>query len=267
MRNLVILILSISLIACSTPIHQPPSHQKTSHQLPHARPAVSKQDGAPRHPKPFNYGHVRPKFEPMSRYGNPASYRVEGQRYDVMTSAKNYKKRGIASWYGTKFHKKRTSSGEDYNMYAMTAAHRTLPIPSYIRVKNLNNGRVAIVRVNDRGPFHSSRIVDLSYAAANYLGLLPKGTAPVEIQAIAPKGKHPTQVARYYIQAAAFHSPSLAKQLRTKLLHQTPAPIHIEHYQSRYIVRLGPFKNKQASQAFQNNLRRQGLKGVFSYLQ
>lgn len=113
------------------------------------------------------------------------SYRIAGHTYDVMRVGSRYKSRGIASWYGSKFHRQRTSSGERYNMYGMTAAHKTLPLSTYVRVKNLDNGRVATVRINDRGPFRSNRIIDLSYAAAKQLGV--KGTAHVEVEALRGK--------------------------------------------------------------------------------
>ena len=125
-----------------------------------------------------------PRAEPLSKYGNPESYTVYGKTYNVMPSSLGYREIGYASWYGRKFHGRRTSSGEIYDMYAMTAAHRTLPLPTYVRVRNLDNGREAIVRVNDRGPFHSDRIIDLSYAAATKLGLVEAGTAKVEVEAI-----------------------------------------------------------------------------------
>ena len=124
------------------------------------------------------------KDERVGRAGNPESYVVFGRRYHVMKTSQGFKERGYASWYGKKFHGRKTSNGEIYNMYGMTAAHKTLPIPSYVRVKNLENGREAIVRVNDRGPFHSNRIIDLSYTAAFKLGVLKKGTAKVEIEVV-----------------------------------------------------------------------------------
>ncbi|NIA01422.1 MAG: septal ring lytic transglycosylase RlpA family protein, partial [Planctomycetia bacterium] len=127
-----------------------------------------------------------PRVEPKSRYGNPASYVVLGKRYTTLASSKGYKKRGIASWYGTKFHGHRTSSGESYDMYEMSAAHKTLPLPTYARVSNLRNGRSVIVKINDRGPFHENRVIDLSYAAASRLGILGKGTGLVEVEAIDP---------------------------------------------------------------------------------
>ena len=127
-----------------------------------------------------------PKPEPRSRYGNPESYEVNGQHYYVLESSSGYFERGTASWYGEKFHGRRTSSGERYDMYAMTAAHRTLPLPTYVQVTNLRNGRSVVVRVNDRGPFHDNRLIDLSYVAAAKLDMLESGTAPVEVRAIDP---------------------------------------------------------------------------------
>ncbi len=125
-----------------------------------------------------------PRKEALNKYANRASYVVHGKRYYVLQNAKGYDKVGSASWYGTKFHGKRTSIDETYNMYSMTAASTTLPIPSYARVTNLENGRTTVVRVNDRGPFHSNRIIDLSYAAAKKLGYTGSGTAKVRVTAI-----------------------------------------------------------------------------------
>ncbi len=119
-----------------------------------------------------------------SKSGNPSSYVVLGKRYYVLDNANGFVQRGMASWYGTKFHGKRTASGEIYNMYALTAAHKTLPIPVYVQVKNLRNGRTVNVRVNDRGPFVDGRIIDLSFAAAKKLGITMAGTAKVEIRTL-----------------------------------------------------------------------------------
>ena len=125
-----------------------------------------------------------PRDEPKSRYGNRSPYTVLNKNYTVLGSAQGYVERGIASWYGTKFNGRATSSGEIYDICAFTAAHKTLPLPSFARVTNLDNGRSVIVRVNDRGPFHSGRIIDLSYAAASRLGVDKTGTARVEVRAI-----------------------------------------------------------------------------------
>jgi rare lipoprotein A len=143
------------------------------------------RDGGPRGTfNPDSVTEIEPRFEPLSPGGNPASYSVFGKQYQVMKSSVGFVQRGDASWYGTKFHGNKTSNGERYNMYAISAAHKSLPIPSYVEVTNLENGRRLIVRVNDRGPFHSGRIIDLSYAAAAKLGYADKGTAPVEIRVI-----------------------------------------------------------------------------------
>ena len=125
-----------------------------------------------------------PRREPKSRYGNRETYSVLGRTYRVMASAEGYEERGIASWYGYKFHGRHTSSRERYDMCAFTAAHKTLPLPTYVRVTNLDNGRSVVVRVNDRGPFHDGRIIDLSYAAATRLDMKRAGTARVEVRAL-----------------------------------------------------------------------------------
>jgi rare lipoprotein A len=127
-----------------------------------------------------------PKAEPRSRYGNKETYSVLGRSYRVLRSAQGYVERGTASWYGSKFHGYMTSSFEPYDMYKFSAAHKTLPLPSYARVTNLDNGKSVIVRVNDRGPFHDNRLIDLSYAAAVKIGVWPKGTGRVEVRAIDP---------------------------------------------------------------------------------
>jgi len=143
------------------------------------------RDGAEANP-PANLGSVadaEPRVEPIRSGGPNRPYEVLGRNYVPMTQDRAFKERGLASWYGRKFHGRRTASGETYDMYAMTAAHPTLPIPSYARVRNPANGREVIVRINDRGPFHPGRIVDLSYTAALKLDLL-RGVAPVELERI-----------------------------------------------------------------------------------
>jgi rare lipoprotein A len=127
---------------------------------------------------------VLPRIEPRSRRGNPPFYDVLGKRYFVLSSNVGYVERGVASWYGPGFHKVRTSTGETYDMYGMSAAHKTLPLPAYVRVTNLQNGRSVVVRVNDRGPFVGNRIIDLSYTAASKLDMLRNGTAMVEVRSL-----------------------------------------------------------------------------------
>ena len=137
-------------------------------------------------------------------------------------------------------------------------------IPCYVKIKNLDNGRVAIVKVNDRGPFHDGRVIDLSYAAAAKLGLFPKGTANVEIEALTTtKGAHP---AHYYLQAGAFASGQLAEALRNKLSKLSPSPVFIEKHQHRFLVRVGPFANKGMANNLKRTLARNGVTGSFSLL-
>ncbi len=193
---------------------------------------LSDKDQAPRRGKVDASGipDAVPKVEPKSKYGNMAFYEVFGKRYHVLDSSKGFKQKGIASWYGKKFHGKKTSSGEIYDMYAMTAAHKTLPLPTYLEVKNLKNGRKIVVRVNDRGPFHENRIVDLSHTAATKLGIIEKGTGLVEIRAINPgaysRGGAPVYTSSraskskppdFYIQVGAFSDSANAKKLKNKL--------------------------------------------------
>lgn len=151
---------------------------------------IEKVDGPPTQKPKINMAAIpnaKPRPLPYSRYGNPKSYQALGKTYHVLATGNGYDKKGIASWYGMKFHGKLTSTREPYNMYAMTAAMKTIPIPSFAQVTNLENGKQVIVKVNDRGPFKERRIIDLSYAAAWKLGMLKKGTAPVEVKIINPQ--------------------------------------------------------------------------------
>lgn len=218
-------------------------------------------DGAP--DKAFDASGIPdavPKAEPPSRYGNPDSYVVFGERYHVLGSADDFRQRGDASWYGTKFHGRRTSSGETYDMYLMTAAHKTLPLPTYVRVTNLDNDKSIIVRVNDRGPFHDGRIIDLSYAAALKLDVVSTGTAPVEIVAIDPVAFHAkdappepalaaaapleeTANAAVFIQLGAFTSADNALDLKgtLEIAGLRPVTISPQADDGLFRVRLGPF--------------------------
>lgn len=153
-----------------------------------------------------------PSPEPRSERGNPASYTVLGKTYHVADTADGYNVVGNASWYGKKFHGRSTSSGEPYDMYKLTAAHRTLPIPTYARVTRADTGRSIIVRINDRGPFHANRVIDLSYAAAVKLGIVESGTARVRVQTIYEE--MPTQVA---LQVGAYSSLSAADRVANDL--------------------------------------------------
>jgi len=166
--------LAITLSGCGTPAKRPGGYYLDDG--PGAKPPAN-LDGIP---------EAVPRAEPINR-GTSRPYVVMGRSYTPMTSHQPYQARGIATWYGRRYHGKPTASGEPYDMYAMTAAHTTLPIPSYARVTNLKNGRSVVVRVNDRGPFVDGRIIDLSYTAAHRIGVLGGGSAMVEVEAILPR--------------------------------------------------------------------------------
>jgi rare lipoprotein A len=157
-----------------------------------------------------------PRQECHPRFCNPSHYTVCGKTYKVLHNPKSYCVRGIASWYGTRFYKEKTSSGETYNMFAMTAANKTLPIPCYVRVTDLRTNHCIVVKVNDRGPFKRGRIIDLSYAAAKKLGITRTGTAPVEVTLLQP-GQSTATVANYTTAAA---NPVAASMLTTVIPHK-----------------------------------------------
>jgi len=194
------LLLAIAVTACfSTP--------------PQPTPPVTTIQPPPVAPPPAGLGGVPdavPRVEPRSRNGNPPFYEVFGKRYYVLSSSSGYWERGVASWYGPGFHKERTSTGEPYDMYGMTAAHKTLPLPAYLRVTNLQNGRSIVVRVNDRGPFVGNRIIDLSYTAAAKLDMLRNGTAMVELRSIDPAAPPAVITASAALPAAAALSAAAA---------------------------------------------------------
>lgn len=221
------------------------------------------RDSAPKNPEPITFVEHKPQNLPLSRYGNRVTYNVEGRDYDVLLSAKGYKSQGIASWYGTKFHKRLTSSGDPYDMYQLTAAHRTLPLPTYVRVKNLENGRTAIVKVNDRGPFRKDRILDLSYAAAKKLGVFDRGTARVEVEAITSS----VTPAKYYLQAGSFSSEKYAYALKNQLVRYASASrISVTRHTDSYLVRVGPFINKRDITALEQLLKSKGIRGAFAVI-
>ncbi|MAY39995.1 septal ring lytic transglycosylase RlpA family protein [Spongiibacter sp.] len=211
---------------------------------------------------PNSIADAVPQPEVIRLAGNSNPYTVLGKTYRLVDDHRGFTQRGVASWYGTKFHGQRTANGEVYSLYDMTAAHRSLPIPVYVRVKNLDNGREAVVRVNDRGPFHEDRIIDLSYAAAVKLGFAEKGTAPVEIEVIdtdniGSKDRAPD--AQYYLQVAAFSQLTSAQQLEASLSSGLPYPVMVASQQSAeraiHRVRIGPLPDYPSVQAAKQALR------------
>ena len=201
-----------------------------------------------------------PVAEPISPSGNSPTYEVYGKTYKVMNSAQGYHERGRASWYGRKFHGRKTATGELYNMFALTGAHRALPIPSYVRVTNLENGKTCIVRVNDRGPFHSDRIIDLSYAAAVKLGMLGHGEVPVELEAISPALQETTLDARY-LQVGAFQDPinavSMRENLRQEGVNQVEIRTGEEAAAPWHRVLVGPFQDRDSLESARQLLQAQ----------
>lgn len=167
-----------------------------------------------------------PRAEPRSRRGNPPFYEVFGKRYFVLPGSEGYVERGVASWYGPGFHAASTSNGERYDMHAMTAAHKTLPLPCYVQVTNLRNGRRVVVRVNDRGPFKDGRIIDLSHSAAYKLDMIRDGTTFVEVRALtpgesmSPATTAPVASSSLFVQAGAFASEDNANRLLAQLRSQ-----------------------------------------------
>lgn len=236
-----------------------------------------------------------PHWEPRSTYGNRSPYTVLGHTYRVLPSAKGYDERGIASFYGNKFHGYKTSNLENYDMYKFSAAHKTLPLPSYARVTNLANGKSVIVRINDRGPFHDNRLIDLSYAAAVKIGIWPKGTGLVEVRAIDPA--HPEQTPppvavvngqikpaaaaasrepasgasvpvlgskpAIYLQVGAFSDASNAERLAQRLRAANLGDVQVIEAQSggRTVrrVRVGPVPDAEQADAIARRIEAMGL--------
>jgi rare lipoprotein A len=252
-----------------------------------------RSDGAPlRKVNPEDIKDATPQREPITRAGNKSPYTVLGQTYVLLPSAKGYRATGIASWYGTKFHGESTANGDRYDLYGMTAAHKTLPIPTYVLVTNLENNKQAIVRVNDRGPFVSNRVIDLSYAAATKLGYADKGTAFVEVVAIdvdnwpprevpvpaptvtppllpappssgvsnsgAGSNVGPASVAgNYFVQVGAFSVRAGADQLRARLADAQQYPVSVQPTTGSpvlYRVRVGPCVNRDAAEKLRGEL-------------
>ena len=179
--------LSVALAGCSLSRRQPDQPRPGPPKTDQTRAVIPSGSNVPSPPPDvLAIPDAVPRVEPRGNRGNPAFYEVFGKRYYVMAKSDGWVERGTASWYGPGFHAASTSLGEPYDMYAMTAAHKTLPIPCYAEVTNLKNGRRVVVRINDRGPFVGDRIIDLSYTAAAKLDMLAAGTAPVEMRVLTP---------------------------------------------------------------------------------
>jgi rare lipoprotein A len=255
------------LPGCGSAPSRPPQGQRPPPPAPTSTPPV-----------PANLESIPdavPRIEPRSTRGNPVAYEVFGKRYFVLATAEGYRERGVASWYGPTFHARPTSSGEPYDMYAMTAAHKTLPLPAYVRVTNLGNGRSIVVRVNDRGPFVDNRIIDLSYTAAHKLDMTRAGTAFVEVEVITPgtlgqaaqgvSGAQapPALVAPVlFLQAGAFGTASNATQLAERLRREGIESVRVlepDAASNLYRVRVGPITDIATFDATAGRIERLGV--------
>jgi rare lipoprotein A len=251
--------ISLTAYASATPVDSPVDAIDTITYFSQELPTV---DSAP--DVPFTAEQISqlpdatPTEEPISKYGNASPYRVLGQTYTVLAKSKHFKQTGTASWYGKKFQGQRTSSGERFDMFQMTAAHKNLPIPCYARVTNQENGKSVIVKVNDRGPFHASRVMDVSWAAAAKLDMLGKGTAKISIEVVDAVGK--TAIAQttrpvaapiidstqFFVQVGAFGAKDNALSLQSKLAAIVPMPIEISEATTPntvHKVQVGPFSD------------------------
>jgi peptidoglycan lytic transglycosylase len=219
-----------------------------------------KDDGPGEMPNLDQIADAQPKAEPLHRYAN-RPYQVFGKEYVPLASVQPYRQRGMASWYGKKFHGQRTASGEPYDMYAMSAAHPTLPIPSYARVTRVATGRSVIVRINDRGPFHQGRMIDLSYAAALKLGFAHIGSAEVELESIDPgRAETPTQQAATPTPQAAVLTPQAAAatpSAATTTEQALPAPGQAV----AVYVQVGAFSSRDNAESLRSR-----LEGEFGWL-
>ena len=275
MRLPALAILAVAVAACGTAPKAPPK-----------KPAYYSDDGPPER-VPVDIAAIPdaiPRDEPYHRYAN-RPYTVFGRTYAPVVNEDPMRERGLASWYGRKFHGQKTSIGETYDMFAMTAAHKTLPLPSYARVTNVKSGQSVVVRVNDRGPFHDGRIIDLSYAAAMKLGIANPGSGLVEVERVfardaarlaqatpAPAAAEmpqpgPAEVATplvaqeaagHYLQLGAFSSVDNAEAFRAHIARELPwllEPIQIASAGGLHRVRLGPYKTRQEAQAIADKVR------------
>jgi rare lipoprotein A len=238
------LVATIVVAGCASRPLAPPAPDTAPTPIPPTAPASVTR--APSVDELLRVPDAVPRHEPRARRGNPPFYEVYGVRYTVLPESRGYVERGVASWYGPDFHGVATSTGEAYDMYSMTAAHRTLPLPAYARVTNLRNGRSVVVRINDRGPFKANRIIDLSYSAALRLDMVRDGTTLVEVRTLEPEGTPPPPPApaAIHAQVGAFAAEANATRLleRLRALGVADAFVRRDEVAGRtvYRVRVGP---------------------------
>ena len=241
--TLLILAIAAAVAGCGTAPTKTSQNEDTPVVPPYRGGGYYKDDGPGANP-PANLAEIpdaTPRWEPLHRFANDR-YKVMGREYVPISADKGYKAKGLASWYGRKFHGKATSSGEPYDMYAMSAAHTTLPLPSYARVTNLDNGKSVVVRVNDRGPFHDGRIIDLSYTAAYKLDIL-KGVTPVEVEAVLPDVAPTSFSAQAEETAVPAANPAAAVAEPVEAARQSPAQVAAARGESAFYLQLGAFSS------------------------
>ena len=247
--------LALAIAGCAT---QPDSRYSYRHDAPPEVPLTAEQ-----------IPDIVPRADPITAAGNKSPYEVRGKTYRVMPDYRGYRERGVASWYGRKFNGHATSNGEIFDYYKLTAAHKTLPLPCYVRVTNLENDKSVVVRVNDRGPFHDDRLIDLSYAAAVRLGFVEQGTARVEVVALDVAGADDRRQADEgvyrYLQLGAYRTEYAAERLRAELAAVVTEPVFISSVQAGgellYRVRVGPVDQLSTLTRLQQALRERGYHG------
>lgn len=227
-----------------------------------SRYALEQDTDPDTHPDLNHLKPIEPKYEPLSYRGNKP-YTVLGKRYFVDTSITSYQEQGIASWYGKKFHGHETSNGERYDMFQLSGAHKTLPLPSYVLVKNLDNDREIIVRINDRGPFHEGRVIDLSYAAARQLGVYQTGTAQVEVTYLPQKPKPKDKAGHLYVQIAAGTNLEELQYIADDLTYDLEVSYRIVERDQLYKLHLGPLANTETAKELIEKIKSKGYPKSF----
>ena len=272
-RSLFVLsaLLALAITACTSQPEpgKPGSETPTDSASPSSRYQQARDSAPPRPIDPADVRDAVPRPDPILSVGNTSPYTIDGVTYEVLDNHKGYRVQGIASWYGAKFHGHHTSNGEIYDLYEASAAHKTLPIPCYARVTNLDNGKSVVVRVNDRGPFHSDRLIDLSYGAAVKLGYMEAGTARVEVQVLDVVGvddRRGTVAGDYrFLQLGAYSSKNSALSLQDKLKELLSPPVFLSEVEAGgnllYRVRIGPMSGKGEIESVQEQLRMAGYDG------
>ena len=263
MKTILILGVAVATLVLAGCGSTPSAHARAGSGTAVAKGGGYYLDDGPEANPPANLDAVPdavPRDEPLHRFAN-RTYVALGNTYTPQTERKPYREEGLASWYGRRFHGKKTSSGEMYDMYAMTGAHPTLPIPSYVRVTSLANGRSVVVRINDRGPFHSDRLIDLSYTAAHKLGYLGKGSARVRVESIDPAANSIQDDASsegLFLQVGAFGQPENAQKLLNRLkreLSLDDSRLSVVLIGTLHRVQIGPYANEDEARADRAQVR------------